>query len=157
MDQKELQQLVETVSLTSFHLPFEHQAVFNRRLRTTGGRYHLVTHDLDFNPKILDTFGMEEFLGVIKHELCHYHLHLAGKGYQHKDRDFKQLLKQVGGTRFVRSLNEHQSVPRYWLYECTNCHQKLYRQRKFNTGRYVCAACHGRFHLTKDEKIAAKQ
>ncbi|MFF6058045.1 hypothetical protein V7G57_14645, partial [Enterococcus faecium] len=49
MTQEELQQLVEEISLKSFQLPFKHQAMFNPRLRTTGGRYHLNDHHLDFN------------------------------------------------------------------------------------------------------------
>lgn len=82
MEQKVLQQLVEQISLEFFDRPFKHQATFNPRLRTTGGRYHLRSHDLDFNLQVLETFGMSEFIGVIKHELCHYHLHLANRGYQ---------------------------------------------------------------------------
>ncbi|EMP3376764.1 TPA: SprT family protein, partial [Enterococcus faecium] len=46
MTQEELQQLVEEISLKSFQLPFKHQAMFNPRLRTTGGRYHLNDHHL---------------------------------------------------------------------------------------------------------------
>ena len=47
MTQEELQQLVEEISLKSFQRPFKHQAMFNPRLRTTGGRYHLNDHHLD--------------------------------------------------------------------------------------------------------------
>ena len=35
-----------------FQKPFLHQATFNRRLKTTGGRYHLASHHLDFNPTV---------------------------------------------------------------------------------------------------------
>ena len=38
MTDEELQRLVEQLSLTAFQRPFTHQATFNRRLRTTGGR-----------------------------------------------------------------------------------------------------------------------
>ena len=47
---------------------------------------------------------MEELIGIIKHELCHYHLHIEGKGYQHRDRDFKQLLQKVDAPRFCSPL-----------------------------------------------------
>ncbi len=40
-------------------------------------------------------------IGIIKHELCHYHLHRLGLGYQHKDRDFKTLLQKVGGSCYA--------------------------------------------------------
>ena len=78
LNQSELQRLVEKISLESFSVPFKHQASFNNRLRTTGGRYLLRSHNLEFNPKQLESFGLEEFIKIIKHELVHYHLHLAG-------------------------------------------------------------------------------
>ena len=39
MDNQELQELVRRLSLKSFQRPFLHQAYFNARLRSTGGRY----------------------------------------------------------------------------------------------------------------------
>ena len=45
LNQNELQTLVEETSLEYFRQPFNHQATFNNRLRTTGGRYHLGTHN----------------------------------------------------------------------------------------------------------------
>ncbi|ALV21822.1 SprT family protein [Carnobacterium antarcticum] len=150
MDQKELQSLVEELSLTYFGRAFNHQATFNARLRTTGGRYHLLTHNLDFNLKILTTFGLPEFIGVIKHELCHYHLHLTGKGYQHKDADFKQLLKQVGGTRYVQSLAPVKKPKSFWVYHCLKCQNAIYRQRRFDTKRYVCGKCQGKLVLLNE-------
>lgn len=145
MNQAELQILVREISRDYFGLPFQHQAVFNNRLRTTGGRYHLKSHNLDFNPKILEVFGADEFLGVIKHELCHYHLHLSGEGFQHKDKEFKQLLIKVGGSRFVKSLNKNvKPVKKRMLYQCQGCSQFIYRQRKVNTQKYVCGQCKGK-------------
>ncbi|MFP3491042.1 SprT family protein, partial [Staphylococcus sp. SIMBA_130] len=76
---------------------FRHKAMFNARLKTTGGRYMLRSHNLEFNQKHYDEFGQDELIGIIKHELCHYHLHLQKKGYKHQDKDFKRLLKDVGG------------------------------------------------------------
>ncbi|AOA00593.1 SprT family protein [Carnobacterium divergens] len=152
MNQKELQLLVESISINDFQRPFNHQATFNSRLKTTGGRYHLNTHHLDFNLKVLETFGMEEFIGVVKHELCHYHLHLSGGGYQHKDADFKRLLKQVGGSRYVQSLKPKDQKQAYWVYQCQQCKNSLYRKRSFNTARYVCGQCKGKLVL-KGERV----
>ena len=147
MTNQELQTLVEKVSLKFFEKPFLHQATFNSRLKTTGGRYHLRSGNLDFNPLVLSLYGVEELIGVIKHELCHYHLHLSKQGYQHKDRDFKMLLKAVGGSRFVKPLNHNSKSQQY---VCIKCHQVIYRQRKINTKRYVCR-CGGQLkHLTNE-------
>lgn len=147
MEQKVLQQLVEQISLEFFGMPFKHQATFNPRLRTTGGRYHLRSHDLDFNFQVLEAFGMSEFIGVIKHELCHYHLHLANRGYQHKDADFKRLLKKVDGSRFVQSLRQPDKKKLLWVYHCQKCQKNLYRQRRFDTSKYVCGSCQGKLVL----------
>lgn len=113
MTDQALQTLVEKISIVFFQKPFLHQATFNRRLKTTGGRYHLASHHLDFNPTVFLKYGQEELEKVIKHELCHYHLHLAGKGYQHKDKDFKELLAKTGGRPLctASSRTEKSSFP----------------------------------------------
>lgn len=146
MNQQKLQILVEQISIESFGRPFRHQASFNKRLKTTGGRYHLKTHHLDFNPQVLEVFGREELIGVIKHELCHYHLHLAGKGHKHRDRDFKDLLEAVEGTRYVKSLRPVQQT-QMWEYRCSSCKKQYFRQRRFNTKKFVCGECRGKLHL----------
>lgn len=143
MTQEELQALVEQVSLDSFGKAFRHCAVFNGRLKTTGGRYHLNDHHLDFNPAMLQ-YGQEILVGIIKHELCHYHLHLEGKGYQHKDADFKALLAKTGGSRFAPSVPKKVTVQRY---QCQNCDTVIERRRKINTNRYGCGNCRGKLLL----------
>lgn len=140
MTSEELQRLVEKVSLDSFGKPFYHQAIFNARLKTTGGRYHLNDHHLDFNPKML-VHGEDVLIGIIKHELCHYHLHLEGKGYQHQDASFKELLMQTGGLCFAPRVSQEVKVI---IYHCQTCGKSLQRRRKINTQRYVCASCHGK-------------
>lgn len=136
--QAKLQQLVSAISLEFFSKPFNHQASFNSRLRSTGGRYHLKTHHLDFNPRVVELYGEAELIKVIKHELCHYHLHIAGLGYQHRDRDFKELLKKTGGTRFVPPLvTKVKGQPKH-EYQCADCQITFPRQRRINTARFRC-------------------
>ncbi|MGL4694817.1 SprT family protein [Enterococcus larvae] len=141
----QLQQLVEQLSLSFFGKPFLHRAFYNARLKTTGGRYHLGSHDIDFNPKVLEKYGRDELVGVIKHELCHYHLHLENRGYQHKDKDFKELLSKTGGSRYVRPLLEKKTA--YHCYRCQNCGAAIRRQRRINLDRYVCGSCRGKLQL----------
>lgn len=150
MTQDELQKLVESISRKYFGLTFGHQARFNPRLRTTGGRYLLSTHDLEFNPKQLAWHGRAEFIRIIKHELCHYHLHLQGKGYNHSDTEFKQLLKRVGGSRYCKLIpgTKNRTAVKY-CYECTKCGQHYYRRRRMNTDRYVCGTCKGKLRKTQ--------
>lgn len=148
MNNKALQQLVEDISLKYFNRLFRHRATWNTRLQTTGGRYHLKTHNLDFNPKVLEQLGEDVLVSVIKHELCHYHLHLTKQGYRHRDDDFKKLLKQVGGSRFVSWEN---SVVKKYHYRCMGCSSDIYRQRQFDVKRFVCSKCHQQFEKIDKE------
>ena len=142
MNEHELQQLTMEISRTSFHRGFTHKITYNRRLRSSGGRYLLKSGNIEINPLVEQELGLEALIGVIKHELCHYHLHQTGGGYRHRDADFKRLLHQVGGSRFVERMKE----PNF-LYECTECHHRYPRMRKMNTNRYVCGKCRGKLIL----------
>ncbi|GMB09913.1 SprT family protein [Thermolongibacillus altinsuensis] len=143
MNDDMLQKLVEQVSLTFFHKPFKHKAIFNNRLRTTGGRYILSSHNIEINRKYYEQFGQEELIQIIKHELCHYHLHLEGKGYRHCDRDFRELLKQVQAPRFCKPLSSPKQIKQH-RYICSTCHFIYVRKRKVDTNRYVCGRCRGK-------------
>jgi SprT-like protein len=148
MTEQDLQRLVETISLQFFAKPFRHRARFNRRLRTTGGRYLLRTHDIELNPRHLEEHGQAELISIIKHELCHYHLHLEKRGYKHSDRDFKELLKQVGGSRYCRQVGPGRaSLPFRYELVCRECGMSYKRKRKMNPARYRCGRCRGRLSL----------
>lgn len=142
MTDQALQILVEQISRDEFSREFTHVARFNTRLRTTGGRYLLRTHDIEINPLMLSEFDQENLIDVIRHELVHYHLHMNGKPHQHKDRAFKALLAQVGGSRYAPTTSKR--IVNY-IYECENGH-RIERQRKINTGKYVCGKCRGRLY-----------
>ncbi|WP_043934347.1 SprT family protein [Bacillus sp. EB01] len=156
MENHELQNLTETLSLQHFGIPFKHKAVFNPRLKTTGGRYLLKSHNIEINKKYLEQLGFDEMVGIIKHELCHYHLHLRGLGYQHKDPEFKALLKQVDAPRFCGQLPENQekrSNRKVLIYECSSCGATYQRKRALNTSRYVCGKCRGKLLKIKEIRI----
>lgn len=153
MTDNELEELVKSLSLKYFNKPFKHVAYFNNRLRTTGGRYHLKSHNLDFNPKIIKIFGLSVFVDIIKHELCHYHLHLEGRGYQHGDADFKELLDKVGGSRYTPSIELEEGILLRWKYRCKACKKIYHRKRRFNVQRFVCSHCRGRLALEGQEEM----
>jgi len=145
VDDLELQKWVEHISLTSFGRPFGHHARFNRRLRSTGGRYFTKSHDIEISWVQWESFGREEVEKIIKHELCHYHLHLLKRGYRHRDQDFKTLLQQVGGSRFCLSLPAA-SKPQPYRYRlvCVDCKTEYYRKRKLDVRKYACGKCRGK-------------
>ncbi|MCY7949496.1 SprT family protein [Bacillus inaquosorum] len=144
MDNKELQKLTEDISETYFKKPFRHQALFNDRLKTTGGRYLLTSHNIELNRKYLIEHGREELIGIIKHELCHYHLHLEGKGYKHRDRDFRVLLQQVNAPRFCTPLKKKTESKKTYMYICMACGQQYIKKRAMNPDRYRCGKCRGK-------------
>lgn len=152
MNPKQLQTLCEQLSIEFFGKQFAHTVRFNNRLRTTGGRYLLKSHDIEINPKYYNEQGIEAISDILKHELCHYHLHIEGKGYQHKDQDFKLLLKKVGGPRFCKPLStsiRRKQVIKY-IYECKTCKQTYKRKRRMDTARYVCGRCRGKLFLKEN-------
>lgn len=144
MDQKELESLVNELSLTFFDKKYKDEVLFNNRLRTTGGRYIPSKRVIELNPKYLDELGYDEFCGIIKHELCHYHLHIEGKGYKHRDRDFRELLKKTGSPRFCAPLpSMRERKPRH-QYMCVDCGNVYNRTRLVNTVKYRCGKCKGK-------------
>lgn len=150
MDDSQLQQLVEQLSEQHFQMPFQHKAYFNTRLRTTGGRYMLGTHNIEINKRYYEHFGMNELNGIILHELCHYHLHLQGKGYKHRDQDFRTLLKRVGAPRFCSTIEkEEKKISPLYNYKCTDCGQLYRRKRRINVKSYCCSKCQGAIQYVK--------
>ena len=146
-----LTKYVQEVSLEDFGRPFLHQAIWNNRLRSTGGRFFPKDGHLDFNPKGYQELGLEVFRKIVRHELCHYHLYFEGKGYQHKDLAFKQLLKEVDGLRFVPPLSSANQKPNL-VYACQSCQQIYQRKRKIDTKRYRCGLCRGKLLLLNRPK-----
>lgn len=147
-----LQQWIEQVSLRDFGTPFRHQARWNHRLSSTGGRYLLKSHDIEINPKQYVQNGAEEVERIIKHELCHYHLHLTKRGYKHQDADFKALLARVGGSRYCKSLpafSKPRTEPYRYRLRCHSCGQQYLRKRKVDIRKYVCGKCRGKLRLER--------
>lgn len=148
MKEINVQKLVESVSIEYFERPFLHKATFNKRLRTTGGRYLLKSHNIELNYHYYEAYGKEELMEVIKHELCHYHLHIMGKGYKHRDKDFRELLKHVGAPRFCKRIGKERREGKRYTYKCKDCQFYYERRRKVDTERYVCGKCRGKLELT---------
>ncbi len=131
---------MQQVSQEDFGLPFRHQAFWNKRLKTTGGRFFPKDGHLDFNIKMYRAFDELTFRRIVRHELCHYHLYYAKRGYKHQDADFKRLLKQVDGLRYAPALP---NLKYRYVYHCMACHQTYPRQRRMNVQRYRCGECGG--------------
>ncbi|MHB9781928.1 SprT family protein [Streptococcus sp. 10F2] len=136
----DLTNYVQKVSLEDFGKPFRHRVVWNRRLRTSGGRFFPHDGHLDFSPRILEEYGEAVFRQVVRHELTHYHLYFENKGYKHGDADFKRLLKEVDGLRYAPPPKNR----RLHTYSCRSCGLSFQRQRRIHLDRYRCGSCGGR-------------
>lgn len=152
LNEQELLELVQKTSLKYFKKPYIDNVEFNKRLRTTGGRYIPSLRKIELNPKYFLEENEEEFLGIIKHELCHYHLHIEGKGYRHRDTDFQELLQKTGSPRFCSPLKSESTY--CYKYRCKNCGLVYRRKRRVNTTKFYCGKCKGKLEYigeTADE------
>src|SRR5699024_6414652 len=135
--------LVNELSLRYFNKPFKHDAYFNFRLRTTGGRYIPSKKVIELNPKYVLQVEEEELVVMIKHELCHYQLHIAGKAFEHADADYRLWLKETETPRFCGLLPAGKNRYKY-KYECTKCGLTYKRIRRVNIKKYSCGKCRGK-------------
>ena len=145
MNNSELQVLVNDLSVAYFGKPFIDVAVFNPRLRTTGGRYLPGERRIEINSKYLEELGITEVMGIIKHELCHYHLHITGKDFGHGSQAFKDLLKKTDAPRHCQPLPSELKKSATWhKYMCQDCNQMYKRKRKVDVIKYRCGRCRGK-------------
>lgn len=145
MNNDELLELTKELSLKYFNKPFVDQIIFNDRLRTTGGRYIPSKRTIEINKKYLDELGYDELIGIIKHELCHYHLHIEGKPYHHRSREFRELMRKTNSPRFCRILPSEEE--KRLIYVCDKCGFEYRRKRKVNVSKYRCGKCRGKIAL----------
>ncbi|WP_343781461.1 SprT family protein [Alkalibacillus silvisoli] len=143
MKQEELELLTNKLSQQFFGKPFVDSVQFNNRLRTTGGRYIPAKRTIEINPKYYKELGEEDLMGIIKHELCHYHLHIEGKPYHHRSREFRALLEETGSPRFCGTLPSEEDKKKH-QFQCRSCGLTFKRKRKINPARYRCGKCQGK-------------
>ncbi len=148
INKEKLYELVNQLSLDFFQKPFTHKVRFNHRLRSTGGRYLTQQKTIELNPKYVIEMDEQEFIGIIKHELCHYHLHIEGKGFGHRDQDFKKLLKETGSPRHCKPLPSTLKKYKY-LYICKACNVTYQRMRRINVEKYRCGKCRAKITLSE--------
>ena len=132
---------VRQVSQEDFGEEFWHQAHWNKRLRSTGGRFFPSDGHLEFNFRLYQELDLTVFRKIVRHELCHYHLFYANKGYKHRDADFKKLLQEVGGLRYTPPLQQEKT---FYVYACKQCGQVYQRHRRVNRQKFVCGRCCGK-------------
>lgn len=164
MNNRQLQKLVEELSLSYFQRPFTHRATFNNRLRTRGGDVTFRTTGfkktldkeslaMHINPKLMNLpDGDQELVGVIKHELAHYHLLLTKGPHQENDKDFRYLLKKIEAPKYSPIKPNYKTA---YLYQCSGSeHHQIVRNRKLDTKKYVCRFDKKPFELIEERHAA---
>ena len=164
MNNNQLQKLVEELSLSYFKRPFTHKATFNNRLRTRGGDVTFKVSgfrkvvdkeslQMHINPKLMNLpEGNQELVGVIKHELAHYHLLLTKGTHQENDKDFRYLLKQLDAPKYSPIKPNYKTA---YLYQCAGPqHHQITRNRRLDTKKYVCRFDKTHFELIKEKHAA---
>ncbi|MGR3741281.1 SprT family protein [Companilactobacillus sp. DQM5] len=153
MTDKELTDLVKEISSVYFGKEFENVAKFNARLKTTGGRFHLKDGHIDINPAVVEKYNENTLVGIIKHELVHYHLYYSGlRRHSHGSKEFKELLLRVGGLRYAPKFVESKKK-KYKIYECSSCGLRYKRIKKINTQKFVCGKCRGRLIFLEEKYL----
>ncbi|WP_188207785.1 SprT family protein [Alkalibacillus aidingensis] len=146
MEPFELERITKELSQKYFNKPFNDQVIFNKRLRTTGGRYIPSKRTIEINPKYYGELGIDVLIGIIKHELCHYHLHIEGKPYDHRSKEFRALLKATNSPRFCTPLPSEREKQKYKI-QCQQCGSEYRRKRKVDLRKYRCGKCQGKLRL----------
>ncbi len=94
---------VKTVSIEDFGWKFKHQALWNKRLRTTGGRF-FPRMAMILIPNSMRNMALKPFENC-PYELCHYHLIFQGKGYSILI-EISSLLAKVDGLRYAPKMQK---------------------------------------------------
>ena len=108
MDQRELQQLVQQLSIEAFGKPFRHTACFNPRLRTTGGRYKLLDGSIEINPTVLELYDMDELIGIIKHELMPLPPSPRREGISTRRCGLQKVIERNRITKILQAIRERE-------------------------------------------------
>lgn len=90
---------------------------------------------------LLEYYSLENIEGVIKHELCHYHLYKKGGNYCDGDKEFEDELKRIG-SHSTRTLSRAGMI---YTVKCSCCGQVVRKTpskgvvtRSINTRISVC-------------------
>lgn len=128
MDTQDLYQLANSLSLQFWQKPLTIKVVWNTRLRSSAGRYiysKAGPQRIEVSYQEYIDYGLAEVVNILKHELCHFHLHQQNKAFQDGSVVFKQECQRVGAQ-----LTAKPRAVKYVQIFCSSCGQLLgYRQR----------------------------
>lgn len=144
VDQEKLEVLANKLSLHFWNKPCDIPVRWNGRLTKAMGRFIFSTQRKTRSPIRIELskhavrfINHEIFIAVLLHELCHYHLFLAGKPFEDGHPAFEQELRRVGAI----STNTVQLPQRGYHLYCDKCKAYLGTRKRMNTMRYLSGCC----------------
>jgi len=122
----------------------------NSRLKTTAGRFFVTgTPVIQMNPKYYREFGIDRFIGTVRHEMAHFIQYLA-RGYTGHNREFKQICADLGGTmnqKMAADTCPDNGTKAYlksddkWEYKCWKCDLTIRTKRRLKMNNRACGRC----------------
>jgi len=123
--------------------------VENRRLKTTAGRFHPHGMTIEMNPKYYREFGIDRFIGTIRHEMAHFIQYIA-RGYTGHNREFKRICADLGGTmnqKMAADTCPDNGTTAYlksddkWHYRCPCGQIEFKTKRRIKLNNRICRFC----------------
>ncbi len=173
MNEEKLKRLADKLSRHFWDRPCRIPVIWNGRLKRSMGRFLFQAEGEQRKPLRIELskhaaafINREIFVAVLLHELCHYHLFIAGKPFADHHPLFEKELRRVGAI----STNQVQIPQKGYELFCQKCQRTLGLRKRINTQRYRSACCRapilkkekwiGRFHydgqILKKSKVQFK-
>ena len=141
----------------------------NSRLKTTAGRFFVTrfaesltgTPVIQMNPKYYREFGIDRFIGTVRHEMAHFIQYLA-RGYTGHNREFKQICADLGGTmnqKMAADTCPDNGTKAYlksddkWEYKCPGCNLRIRTKKRLKMNNRGCRHCRTPIRQFTLEKI----
>lgn len=142
--EEELKRLADELSKRHWGKPCTIPVSWNGRLKKTMGRF--MYHErlgkrealrIELSKFAAQTLNEATWISVLLHELCHYHLFIAGQPFEDGHPRFEQELRRVGAATSHTIRLPQQG---YKLF-CSQCERPLGVRKRINTAHYRSACC----------------
>jgi SprT-like protein len=136
--------LANKLSLHFWNHPCTIPVVWNGRLTSSMGRFIFsikgkirIPVKIELSKHAAQFINRDIFIGVMLHELCHYHLCRLGQPFDDHHPVFEKELARVGAI----STNTVQIPQKAFQLLCSKCNKSIGVRKRINTKNYRSACC----------------
>lgn len=142
----ELQDIANELAIECFLTSLNIPVVYNTKLKNAMGRFGADNKGMRIELQPMTEYTLETFIGVLKHELCHWYCYINNKPYNDGDEYFENHIKRINAP----STNEIEAYTRLQAFACSNMNcnnpKKLYTRTAKSYHRLkvkgaVCPLC----------------